>query len=68
MHPILITGASGRVGRVVVDQLLATGVPVRALTRRPTETGLPPVVEVASGDLSDKRTVVKERLQYPSSQ
>jgi len=52
MHPVLVTGATGRVGRVVVDQLLAAGVPVRALTRRPTEAGLPPAVEVASGDLT----------------
>ncbi len=43
---------TGRVGRVVVDQLLAAGVPVRALTRRPTEAGLPPAVEVVSGDLT----------------
>ena len=52
MHPVLVTGATGRVGRVVVDQLLAAGVPVRALTRRPVEAGLPPAVEVASGDLT----------------
>ena len=52
MHPVLVTGATGRVGRNVVDQLLAAGVPVRALTRRPTEANLPPAVEVASGDLT----------------
>jgi len=52
IHPVLVTGATGRVGRVVVDQLLAADVPVRALTRRPTEAGLPPAVEVASGDLT----------------
>jgi len=52
MHPVLVTGATGRVGRVVVDQLLAAGVPVRALTRRPATAGLPPAVEVASGDLT----------------
>ncbi|HUI65590.1 MAG TPA: NAD(P)H-binding protein, partial [Bacteroidota bacterium] len=52
MHPVLVTGATGRVGRVVVDQLLAAGVPVRAFTRRPRVAGLPPAVEVASGDLT----------------
>jgi len=52
MHPILVTGATGRVGRVVVDQLLAAGVPVRALTRRPAEAALPPAVEVVAGDLT----------------
>jgi uncharacterized protein YbjT (DUF2867 family) len=52
MHPVLVTGATGRVGRVVIDQLLAAGVPVRALTRRPASAGLPPAVDVASGDLT----------------
>jgi uncharacterized protein YbjT (DUF2867 family) len=52
MDPVLVTGATGRVGRVVVDQLLAAGVPVRALTRRPTAAGLPAAVEVVSGDLA----------------
>src|SRR3954452_7814792 len=52
MHPILVTGATGRIGRVVVDQLLAADVPVRALTRRPAEAGLPPAVEVVAGDLT----------------
>ncbi len=51
-QPVLVTGATGRVGRLVVDQLLAAGVRVRALTRRPTEAGLPTAVEVALGDLT----------------
>ncbi len=52
MNPVLVTGATGRVGRVVVDQLLGAGVPVRALTRRPAAAGLPAAVEVVSGDLT----------------
>jgi uncharacterized protein YbjT (DUF2867 family) len=53
MQPVLVTGATGRVGRVVLDQLLAAGVPVRAFTRRSAAaTGLPPAVEVATGDLT----------------
>jgi uncharacterized protein YbjT (DUF2867 family) len=51
VQPVLVTGATGRVGREVVAQLLAAGVPVRALTRRPAEAGLPPTVEVVAGDL-----------------
>jgi uncharacterized protein YbjT (DUF2867 family) len=51
MAPVLVTGATGRVGRLVVDQLLDAGVPVRALTRRPA-TGLPAGVEIVSGDLA----------------
>jgi uncharacterized protein YbjT (DUF2867 family) len=51
-RPVLVTGATGRVGRAVVDQLLAVGVPVRALTRRPAAASLPAAVEVVSGDLT----------------
>ncbi|HSU14097.1 NAD(P)H-binding protein [Longimicrobium sp.] len=50
--PVLVTGATGRVGREVVAQLLAAGVPVRALTRRPEAAGLPAGVEVVAGDLT----------------
>lgn len=49
---VLVTGATGRVGRLVVDELLRAGVPVRALTRRPEEAALPAGVEVVGGDLS----------------
>jgi len=52
MHPVLVTGATGRVGRVVIAQLLDAGVPVRALTRRPAAARLPAAVEVVSGDLT----------------
>jgi uncharacterized protein YbjT (DUF2867 family) len=51
--PVLVTGATGRVGRVVIDQLLAAGVPVRALTHRPEAAAtLPARVEVVAGDLT----------------
>jgi uncharacterized protein YbjT (DUF2867 family) len=52
VQPILVTGATGRVGRAVVAELIAAGVPVRALTRRPDAARLPPVVDVVSGDLT----------------
>jgi nucleoside-diphosphate-sugar epimerase len=51
--PVLVTGATGRVGRAVVDLLINAGMPVRALTHRseaaPT---LPANVEVVTGDLA----------------
>ncbi len=47
-----MTGATGRIGREVIAQLLAAGVPVRALTRRPATAGLPAAVEVVTGDLT----------------
>ena len=51
--PVLVTGATGRVGRVVVDQLVDAGVPVRALTRRPEAAAtLPGNVDVVTGDLT----------------
>jgi len=52
MSSILVIGATGRIGREVVNELLAAGLPVRALTRRPEAAGLPAGVEVVSGDLT----------------
>jgi len=49
---ILVTGATGRVGRLVVDELLRAGASVRALTRRPENAALPAGVEVVAGDLT----------------
>lgn len=45
------TGATGFVGRNVVDQLVRAGVRVRALTRNPDAAKLPDAVEVVRGDL-----------------
>ena len=47
-----MTGATGRVGRLVVDELLRAGASVRALTRRPEHAALPAGVEVVAGDLT----------------
>jgi uncharacterized protein YbjT (DUF2867 family) len=49
--PVLVTGATGRVGRAVVDLLIDAGVPVRALTHR-SEAELPANVDVVTGDLT----------------
>ena len=48
---ILVTGATGNVGRHVVSQLRRTGAAVRALTRDPTSAGLPGGAEVVRADL-----------------
>ncbi|BBE35528.1 NmrA family transcriptional regulator [Sphingosinicella microcystinivorans] len=50
---ILVTGATGRVGRHVVDQLVKRGAAVRVLTRDAAKTSFPAGVEVAQGDLLD---------------
>lgn len=50
---ILVTGATGRVGRQVVDHLVKRGAPVRVLTRDPSKTEFPAGVDVVQGDLLD---------------
>ncbi|MGW1174674.1 NAD(P)H-binding protein [Kitasatospora sp. NPDC002543] len=50
---VLVTGATGNVGRHVVAGLLAADVPVRAMTRTPERATLPEGVEVVRGDLAD---------------
>jgi uncharacterized protein YbjT (DUF2867 family) len=50
---ILVTGATGRVGRHVVDQLVRRGADVRVLTRDPAKASFPAGVDVAQGDLLD---------------
>jgi uncharacterized protein YbjT (DUF2867 family) len=56
--PVLVTGATGRVGRLVIDQLVGAGVPVRALTHRPEAAArLPENVEVVTGDLTEPESL-----------
>lgn len=50
---ILVIGATGRVGRHVVDQLVNRGIAVRVLTRDPSKADFPAAVEVAQGELLD---------------
>lgn len=50
---ILVTGATGRVGRHVVEQLVERGAAVRVLTRDPAKAAFPAGVEVVQGDLLD---------------
>lgn len=56
---ILVTGATGNVGRQVVAQLLAAGAPVRALTRNPASANLPEGAEVVAGDLTNTESLAK---------
>lgn len=50
---ILVTGATGRVGRHLVQQLVQRDAKVRVLTRNPAGTDFPAAVEVIQGDLLD---------------
>ncbi|MGW1344282.1 SDR family oxidoreductase [Kribbella sp. NPDC002412] len=54
---VLVTGATGRVGRHVVAGLRAAGVHVRALVRTPEAANLPPDVELVQGDIYDPSAV-----------
>ena len=50
---ILVIGATGRIGRHVVDQLIQRDAQVRVLTRDPAKVAFPVGVEVMQGDLLD---------------
>lgn len=54
---ILVAGATGTVGSRLVGALLERGQTVRALTRDPSTTGLPPDVETVAGDLAAPETL-----------
>ena len=54
---ILVTGATGNVGRPLVAGLVNAGAPVRALTRHPGTAGLPAAAEVVSADPARPDTV-----------
>jgi uncharacterized protein YbjT (DUF2867 family) len=55
---ILVTGATGKVGRHLVAGLLGVGVPVRALTRGSGDPGLPEGAELARWDPGRPGTLV----------
>lgn len=50
---LLVTGATGNVGRHVVQHLLQRGADVRALVRNPADANVADGVEIAKGDLLD---------------
>ncbi|NDU72423.1 NAD(P)H-binding protein [Actinomadura sp. DSM 109109] len=54
---ILVTGATGKVGRHVVTGLLAAGRTVRAISRSPQRAELPEDVEVLHADLAAPQTL-----------
>lgn len=55
---VLVTGATGRVGRVLIRKLLLRGYTVKALVRRESDVeSLPGLVQVIVGDVGDKETI-----------
>ena len=53
MKHVLVTGASGFLGKYIVDELLTAGFAVRALVRNPENIALPSAVTVIKGDVLD---------------
>lgn len=53
----LVTGATGTVGRHLVEELTRRGENVRALTRDPAKASFPDGVEVVAGDLAKPHTL-----------
>ncbi|MFC7380517.1 SDR family oxidoreductase [Brevundimonas sp. GCM10030266] len=54
---ILVTGATGRIGRQVVQQLINRGADVRVLVRDPSKADFPAGVDIVQGDLLDIDTL-----------
>ncbi len=54
---ILVIGATAPFGRETVEELLAAGQEVRALTRKPDEAKLPAGVQIVYGDLTRPETL-----------
>ena len=50
---VAVTGATGFIGRHLINTLKDAGFGLRALSRRAADHGLPPEVEVISGSLED---------------
>jgi NADH dehydrogenase len=55
--PVLVTGATGYVGRRLVPRLVESGLEVRALVRSPETASLPVGVEAVRGDLTEPGTL-----------
>jgi uncharacterized protein YbjT (DUF2867 family) len=56
-RPTLVVGARGAVGKHVLAELIARGVPVRASARRPEPGQFPAGVDVYAADLTDRASL-----------
>lgn len=54
---ILVTGATGNIGGLVLSHMATTGLQIRALVRNPSSANLPEDVEVVCGDLTRPETL-----------
>jgi uncharacterized protein YbjT (DUF2867 family) len=53
----LVMGARGSIGKHVLDELIARGVPVRASARRPQPGQFPAGVDVHAADLTEPESL-----------
>ena len=64
---VLVTGGTGRVGSMLLPELLKRGTDVRVLARSASvESRLPSTVEIAQGDLLDPVSVARARKAWTS--
>jgi uncharacterized protein YbjT (DUF2867 family) len=56
---ILVTGATGNVGRPLIDALNRAGASLRAVTRNRGSANMPAQVEVIEGDPSQPETIAE---------
>lgn len=56
---ILVTAATGQVGREAINGLIATGAPLRALVRDPARADMPAGVEVVQGSFEDDASLAR---------
>ena len=56
---LAVLGATGRTGRLVVEQALRAGHTVRALVRAPARGGVPDRVHLITGDVRDDRALAE---------
>ncbi len=54
MGKILVTGATGNIGKFLVDKLVEDGHSVKAFTRNPEKANLNSNIEICKGDLTNK--------------
>ncbi|MFI0040427.1 SDR family oxidoreductase [Streptomyces mutabilis] len=57
ISPVIVTGATGAIGRLVVAGLLDAGHAVRGMSRHPQRASLPDGADVVFGDLDDPSTL-----------
>jgi nucleoside-diphosphate-sugar epimerase len=59
VNSVALTGATGFIGRHLVDSLLTSGLEVRALCRRPETAALPAGVTVVEGSLENNTSLAR---------